>query len=110
MSHHHRGLLKVLKGCIQKLCDDIEWYLMHHHVLWLPKPLIGWWCKRTYPNPGELILMTISAVRDCLCLLVWSPARDDRADKSLKSRPTVTESSFVHMTVHKPLMPGSHMP
>ena len=27
-----------------------------------PKLLIGWWCNRTFPNPGELILMTIWAV------------------------------------------------
>ncbi len=86
MSHHYLGLLKVLKGRIQKLCGDFEWYSMHHHVLWLPKPLIGRWCNRTYPNPGELILMTIWALSDCLCSLVWRLARSDSEDTALQEQ------------------------
>lgn len=64
---------------------------MHHHILWLPKPLIVRWCNGTNPNPGEFILMTIWAVSDRLCLLVWSLSKDDGEDTALRNRPKVTE-------------------
>lgn len=31
-----------------------ETCFMHHRILCLPKPLIGRWCNRTYPNPTSL--------------------------------------------------------
>lgn len=86
----------------QRPHSETLWWLwvVHHLVLWLSKPLIGRWCNRTYPNPGKLILMTIWAVSDCLCLLVWSLASHDSEDAALRSRPKVTEASFVCLTVH----------
>lgn len=96
------GWLKVLKGSIQKLCGDFEWYSIVTTVaLWLPKPLIVRWCNRTYTNPVEFILMTIWALSDCLCLLVWSLARDDGEDTALRSRPKVIEGFVVYLTAHK---------
>lgn len=95
-THFHRVKSNVtsLLRCVKSAQRwPSETCLMHHCVLCLPKPLIGRWCNRTYPNPDKLILMTIWAVTYSLCLLVWSLARDDGEETELWSRPKVKEGS-----------------